>query len=67
MTYEKLIQSEDMCEGRSSYICEKMNEDVYEGRVCPLCGSPMQHDYDRSIETGSSEMLIVCYWCGHTE
>ena len=62
MTDEKLVQSPE-CEDMYEDICE----DVYEGRVCPLCGSPMQHDCYLSIETGSAELLMVCYWCGHTE
>ncbi len=67
MTYEKLVQSEDMCEGMSSYICEKMNEDVYEDRVCPRCSSLLQPDCGISIETGSTELVWLCYYCGHTE
>ena len=64
MTDEKLVQSpEDMC--------EDMHEDIYEGmyedRVCPWCSSPLHHDYYLSIETGSLELVWLCYYCGHTE
>ena len=66
MTNEKLVQSpecEDMCED----ICEKMYEDVYEDHVCPQCSSLLQPGYGVSTETGSIELVWVCYYCGHTE
>ena len=65
MANEKLVQSpEDMYEDMyEDLYCE----DIHENRVCPLCGSPMQHDGYLSIETGSFKLLMVCCWCGHTE
>ena len=57
MSGEKLVQSPE----------EDMYENIHEVYLCPLCGSPMQHDCDLSIETGSLELFTICYWCGHTE
>ena len=58
MTNEKLVQSPE---------CEDMCEKMYEDRVCPRCASLLQHDYYLSIETGSIELVWLCYYCGHTE
>ena len=61
MTDEKLVQSpeEDMC--------EDIYEEMYEDHVCSRCASLLQHDYVRSTETGSIELVWLCYYCGHTE
>ena len=64
MTNEKLVQSpEDMCED----MHEDIYEEMYEDHVCPRCSSPLHHDYYLSIETGSLELVWLCYYCGHTE
>ena len=58
MTDEKLVQSpeeDDMCAF------------IHEEHVCPLCGSPMQHDDYLSIETGLIELVWLCHYCGHME
>ena len=65
MTNEKLVQSpEDMYE---DLYCEDMYIFTHEDRVCPRCSSPLHHDYYLSIETGSLELVWLCYDCGHTE
>ena len=60
MTDEKLVQSPED-------IYEEMYEGMYEDHVCPRCSSPLHHDYYLSIETGSLELVWLCYYCGHTE
>ena len=60
MTDEKLVQStEDMY--------ENMYEDMCEDHVCPRCSSLLQRDCIISTETGSIELVWLCYQCGHTE
>ena len=35
--------------------------------TCPHCGTVMRYDCDLNIETGSLDIYIICYSCGHTE
>ena len=61
MTDEKLAQSpeEDMH--------EDIYEEMYEDHVCPRCSSLLHPDYAISTETGSIELVWLCYDCGHME
>ena len=56
MTNEKLVQSP-----------EDMYEDMCEDHVCPRCSSLLHHDYGVSTETGLTELVWLCHYCGHME
>ena len=62
MTNEKLVQSEDMYED----MHEDFYEEMYEDHVCPRCSSLLQRDYALA-ESGSFELVWLCYYCGHME
>ena len=35
--------------------------------ICPYCNTIMRYDCNLNIETGSLDIYIICYSCGHTE
>ena len=67
MTDEKLVQSPESEDMYEDLYCEDMYIFTHEDHVCPRCSSLLQHDYAISTETGLTELVWLCYYCGHTE
>ena len=55
--YEQIINSRT----GQPFECDNDNP------ICPYCNAIMRYDCDINIETGSLDIYIICYSCGHTE
>ena len=56
--------SEQIINFRTGQLFECSDDDH---SICPYCNTIMRYDCDLNIETGSLDIYIICYSCGHTE